>query len=149
MPTKGLLFYWNLISLSAMRWQLFFFFSPRQSTADSVQELTDQFSVKHKHTLLISEIHTWLLPWLYESANVYPSRPLCLTKILSGTMIHFALNSQDVCVRACMCVCVCACQCLCVPECRLFEICVCPPLSRETSIWKFNTMSLSIEPELQ
>ncbi len=34
-------------------------------------------------------------------------------------MIHFALNSQDVCVHVCVSLPVCV--CVCVPECRLFE----------------------------
>lgn len=104
-------FYWNLISLSALRWQLFL------SNCSTLHAGINQpISVKHKHTPLISGIHTWLLPWLYESADVYPSRPECLTKILSGTMIHFALNSQDVCVYVCM------------PEFRLFEFVFVQPL---------------------
>ena len=132
-----------------MRWQLFFFFffPPRQSTADSVQELTDQFSVKHKHTLLISEIHTWLLPWLCESANVYPSRPLCLTKILSGTMIHFALNSQDVCVCVCVCVRVCLCvhvtACVCQSaDCSKKNLCLSTPLKRNKHMKVQHNVSL-------
>lgn len=87
--------------------------------------INQPISLKHKHTLLISGIHTWLLPWLCESADVYPSRPECLTKILSGMMIHFALNSQDVCV----CVCVRRLRsCMCVSEFRLFEFMFVQPL---------------------
>ena len=80
----------NFISLPLLLWQLF----PGQSK----QELTNQFPVKHKHTLLSSAGFT--LDCCHGSANLPMSirQGRCLTKILSGTMIHFALKSRDVCV---------------------------------------------------
>lgn len=99
-----------------MLWQLF----PGQSK----QELTNQFPVKHKHTLPSSAGFT--LDCCHGSANLPKSirQGRCLTKILSGTMIHFALKSRDVCVwRA---------------DSNTLST---PP--REPGIWKFNTMSSS------
>jgi hypothetical protein len=38
-------------------------------------------------------------------------------------LVDGAIDSMDVCVRACLCVCVCVCVCLCV--CVCVRVCVC------------------------
>lgn len=123
---------WNLIFLSASHWQLFL----SNCSRNSAQELTNHF-LRSTNTLLSSAGFT--LDCCHGSTNLPMSirqgQSVWQRYCLEGWFTLRSLNSQEERVHARACVHA--------PEMPTVRVFCLPNLSRERSIWKFNTMSLS------